>query len=37
LRLEDGDQESLRRYLKARTRYAYWKAHPESHLTQSPA
>jgi len=36
LKLEDGDQESLRRYLKARTRYAYWKSHPESHLIQSP-
>lgn len=36
LRLEDGDQDSLRRYLKARTRYAYWKSHPESHLIQSP-
>jgi acyl-CoA hydrolase len=35
LRLDDGDQDSLRRYLKARTRYAYWKSHPESHLIQS--
>ncbi len=35
LKLEDGDQDSLRRYLKARTRYAYWKSHPESHLIQS--
>ena len=30
------DQDSLRRHLKARTRYAYWKSHPESHLIQSP-
>ncbi len=36
LLLEDRDQEGLRRYLKARTRYAYWKSHPESHLIQSP-
>jgi acyl-CoA hydrolase len=36
LKLEDGDQDSLRRYLKARTRFAYWKSHPESHLIQSP-
>lgn len=36
LALSDEDQESLRRYLKARTRFAFWKAHPESHLTQRP-
>ena len=36
LLLEDSDQAALRRYLKARTRFAYWKSHPESHLTQSP-
>jgi acyl-CoA hydrolase len=36
LRIEDGDQDSLRRYLRARTRYEYWKSHPESHLIQSP-
>jgi acyl-CoA hydrolase len=35
LRMEDGDQESLRRYLKARTRHEYWMSHPESHLIQS--
>ena len=36
LKIEDGDQDGLRRYLRARTRYAYWKSHPESHLIQSP-
>jgi acyl-CoA hydrolase len=36
LRIEDGDHSSLRRYLRARTRYEYWKSHPESHLIQSP-
>jgi acyl-CoA thioesterase 11/acyl-coenzyme A thioesterase 9 len=35
LLLEDSDQESLRRYLKARTRYSFWKSNPESHLIQS--
>jgi len=34
--LRDDDQESLRMYLKARTRFNFWKAHPESHLTQLP-
>jgi acyl-CoA hydrolase len=34
--LDDDDQESLRRYLKARTRFNFWKAHPESYLTQLP-
>ena len=36
LALTGEDQEALRRYLKARTRFSYWKAHPESYLTQSP-
>jgi acyl-CoA hydrolase len=36
LRLEEADQDGLRRYLRARTRYTYWKSHPESHLIQSP-
>jgi len=35
LTLSEESQDDLRRYLKARTRYAFWKAHPESHLTQS--
>jgi acyl-CoA thioesterase 11/acyl-coenzyme A thioesterase 9 len=35
LSLDDGDQEGLRRYLKARTRYSFWKSNPESHLIQS--
>jgi acyl-CoA hydrolase len=34
LTLNEDDQESLRMYLKARTRFSFWKAHPESHLTQ---
>jgi acyl-CoA hydrolase len=34
--LSEDDQESLRMYLKARTRFNFWKAHPESHLTQLP-
>ncbi len=33
--VEEADQESLRRYLKARTRYSFWKSNPESHLIQS--
>ncbi|HEX7926547.1 MAG TPA: hotdog domain-containing protein, partial [bacterium] len=33
--LEDSDQDGLRRYLKARTRYSFWKSNPESHLIQS--
>ena len=36
LELTSENQEDLRRYLKARTRFSYWKAHPESYLTQSP-
>ena len=36
LDLTGEDQEALRRYLKARTRFSYWRAHPESYLTQSP-
>lgn len=36
LTLSDEDQEPLRMYLKARTRFNFWKAHPESHLTQLP-
>ena len=35
LKLGNEDQDSLRWYLKARTRHAFWKSHPESHLTQS--
>ncbi len=34
LLLEESDQEGLRRYLKARTRYSFWKSNPESHLIQ---
>jgi len=34
--LSEDDQESLRMYLKARTRFNFWKAHPESYLTQLP-
>jgi acyl-CoA hydrolase len=34
--LSEADPENLRMYLKARTRFSFWKAHPESHLTQSP-
>jgi acyl-CoA thioesterase 11/acyl-coenzyme A thioesterase 9 len=34
LTLEEGDQEGLRRYLKGRTRYSFWKSNPESHLIQ---
>jgi acyl-CoA hydrolase len=34
--LDEDDQEGLRMYLKARTRFNFWKAHPESHLTQLP-
>ncbi len=34
--LDEADQDGLRRYLKARTRFHFWKAHPESHLSQSP-
>lgn len=37
LLLSDDDQDSLKRYIKARTRYSFWKSNPESHLTQSPA
>ena len=33
--LSEDDQESLRMYLKARTRFNFWKAHPESHLNLS--
>ncbi|MBI3993566.1 MAG: acyl-CoA thioesterase [Candidatus Lambdaproteobacteria bacterium] len=36
LRFEPGDLAGMRRYLHARTRYNFWKSHPESHLTQSP-
>ena len=36
LRFEPGDLSGMRRYLHARTRYNFWKSHPESHLTQSP-
>lgn len=36
LDLSDEDQDSLKRYIMARTRYAFWKSNPESHLTQSP-
>ncbi|HEX9844335.1 MAG TPA: acyl-CoA thioesterase, partial [bacterium] len=36
MRFEPGDLEGMRRYLHARTRYNFWKSHPESHLTQSP-
>ena len=35
LRLSDEDQDSLRRYLRARTRHAFWRSNPESHLIQS--
>jgi acyl-CoA thioesterase 11/acyl-coenzyme A thioesterase 9 len=35
LLLEESDQDGLRRYLKARTRYSFWKSNPESHLIQS--
>lgn len=34
--LSDDDQDSLKRYIKARTRYSFWKSNPESYLTQSP-
>jgi acyl-CoA thioesterase 11/acyl-coenzyme A thioesterase 9 len=34
LLLEEDDQDGLRRYLKARTRYQFWKSNPESHLIQ---
>jgi acyl-CoA hydrolase len=34
--LDEPDQDSLRRYMLARTRYNFWKSNPESHLTQSP-
>jgi acyl-CoA thioesterase 11/acyl-coenzyme A thioesterase 9 len=36
LSLSDDDQDSLKRYIKARTRYSFWKSNPESYLTQSP-
>lgn len=36
LALSDDDQEGLRRYLKARTRFSFWKSNPESHLIQMP-
>jgi acyl-CoA hydrolase len=36
LALDDAEQEALRMYLKARTRFNFWKAHPESYLTQLP-
>ena len=36
LDLSEDDQDSLKRYIKARTRYSFWKSNPESHLTQSP-
>lgn len=36
LTLTDEDQDSLKRYIMARTRYSFWKSNPESHLTQSP-
>jgi acyl-CoA hydrolase len=36
LELSEDNQEAMRMYLKARTRYSFWKAHPESHLIQSP-
>lgn len=36
LLLNDDDQDSLKNYIKARTRYSFWKSNPESHLTQSP-
>jgi len=36
LELREEDQESLRCYLRARHRYAFWRTHPESHLTQVP-
>lgn len=35
LKLTPEDQEGLRAYLKARTRFAFWKSNPESHLVQS--
>lgn len=34
LLLDNDDTENLRRYLRARTRHAFWKQNPESHLTQ---
>lgn len=37
LLLDDADQESLKRYIRARTRYSFWKSNPESHLTQTPS
>ena len=36
LTLSDEDQDSLKRYIMARTRYSFWKSNPESHLTHSP-
>jgi len=36
LLMDEADQESLRRYIRARTRYAFWKSNPESHLMQKP-
>ena len=36
LRMDEADQEALRSYIRARTRYAFWKSNPESHLSQSP-
>ena len=35
LELNPEDQDALRRYLKARTRFDFWKSNPESHLSQS--
>ena len=34
--LSDEDQDSLKRYIMARTRYSFWKSNPESHITKPP-
>ena len=36
LKMDKADQEDLRRYIRARTRYDFWKSNPESHLMQKP-
>ncbi|MBI4082724.1 MAG: hypothetical protein HY423_08950 [Candidatus Lambdaproteobacteria bacterium] len=35
LELDGAEAEDVRRYLKARTRFNFWKSHPESHLSLS--
>ena len=37
LNMDGAETESLRKYLKAKSRYQFWKNHPESHLSQAPA